>query len=360
MGEANSPASVGDNLGATDRGMNDRDAGIHALRSKGGEGAQVDALSDVLRVIRLVGGVFLEAEFTAPWCISGQVSADHCRPFLVTPKYVIGYHFIAAGRMQLRIAGGDVIDVRAGELILLPQNDAHLFGSHLDVQPMAASRVMQPPNGDGVARISFGGGGEATHMLCGFLGAEISFDPLRTALPSVLKVDIGATASGAWIESSFRFAANELKVGRVGSTTVIAKLSELLFVEAVTRHVMTLPAEQRGWLAGLRDSQIGRALALLHSCPTHDWTAEALASEVGMSRSAFAERFTSLIGGPPMQYLTQWRLHLAAQQLREGQCSIAQVAFDVGYESEAAFSRAFKRQFGLAPGGWRRGSRLSP
>lgn len=316
----------------------------------------MDALSDVLRVIRLVGGVFLEAEFTAPWCLDGKVSADHCKPFLVAPRYVIAYHFVAHGGMQLRVEGGETIGVHAGELVLLPHNDVHSFGSDLSVEPMPAHLVMQRPKDGGVSRVSLGGGGEATKMLCGFLGAETSFDPLRSALPRVLKLNIGATASGAWIESSFRFAAGELEAGRVGSTTVLAKLSELLFVEAVSRYVGSLPDEQRGWLAGLRDPQIGRALALLHARPAHGWTTEALALEVGMSRSVFAERFNSLVGQPPMHYLTLWRMHVAEQRLCDGRETIAQIAFAVGYESEAAFSRAFKRQFGVAPGGRRKRS----
>jgi AraC-like DNA-binding protein len=155
------------------------------------------------------------------------------------------------------------------------------------------------------------------------------------------------------MESSFRFAASEIAAGRLGSTTVIAKLSELLFVEAVRQCVAGLPPERRGWLAGLRDPHIGRALAVLHARPTETWTAESLAVEVGMSRSVFAERFTSLVGQPPMQYLAMWRMHMAAQYLREGRGSLAQIGAAIGYDSESAFSRAFKRQFGVSPGGWR-------
>ncbi|HKE94870.1 MAG TPA: AraC family transcriptional regulator [Povalibacter sp.] len=316
----------------------------------------MDAFSDVLRVIRLAGGVFLEAEFTAPWCINGRISADHCKPFLVAPRHVIASHFVASGQMQLQVDGGERIDVRAGELVLLPHNDAHSFGSDLNAAVMPAHEVMQPPQPGGISQIRYGGGGEATQVLCGFLGSETAFSPLLSALPPVLKLDIRATASGAWIESSFRFATSEIAAGRMGSATVIAKLSELLFVEAVSQYVVSLPAERRGWLAGLRDPQIGRALALLHSRPTEAWTAEALALEVGMSRSVFAERFTSLVGQPPMHYLTIWRMHVAAQRLREGHDSVAQIAFAVGYESEAAFSRAFKRQFSTSPGSWRRRS----
>ena len=291
---------------------------------------------------------------TAPWCISGQLSSDDCRPFLVTPRHVIASHFVAAGKMQLRVDGGDAIDVRAGELVLLPHNHAHTFGSDLNITVMPASQVIQPPQGSGISRINYGGGGEGTQLLCGFLGSETSFSPLLASLPPLLKLDVRATASGAWIESSFRFAASEIAAGRIGSATVITKLSELLFVEAVSQFVASLPAERRGWLAGLRDQQVGRALAALHSRPSEAWTAESLALEVGMSRSVFAERFTSLVGQPPMQYLTLWRMHLAAQRLREGQGSVAQIGFEIGYESEAAFSRAFKRQFGTSPGSWRR------
>jgi AraC-like DNA-binding protein len=314
----------------------------------------VDALSDVLRVIRLAGGVFLEADFTAPWCVGGKVSAEHCRPFQVSPRHVIASHFVAAGRMHLRVDGGEPIEARAGELVLLPNNDAHVFGSDLNVPFTPAHELMRTPPVGGITRIRAGGGGAATQVLCGFLGSDIAFSPLLSALPPVMKLDVRATASGAWIESSFRFAINEIAAGRVGSATVIAKLSELLFVEAIGQFIAGLPPERCGWLAGLRDPQVGRALALLHERPTEAWTAEILAAKVGMSRSVFAERFTSLVGESPMHYLTVWRMHMAAQQLREGPANVAQVAFAVGYDSEAAFSRAFKRQFGASPGAWRK------
>jgi AraC-like DNA-binding protein len=317
----------------------------------------VDALSDVLRVIRLSGGVFLEAEFTAPWCVSGQIGADDCRPFLEAPRHVMASHFVAAGRMQLQVEGSDAVEVCEGEIVLLPHNNAHIFGSELIPTPVPAREVIQVPKEGGLARITHGGGGDTTQLLCGFLGSDTPFSPLLSALPSVLKLNVRSTASGDWIESSFRFAASQISAGHLGSTIVIAKLSELLFVEAVSQFVASLPAERRGWLAGLRDPQIGRALSMLHSRPTEAWTAEALALEVDMSRSAFAERFSSVVGQPPMQYLALWRMHMAAQSLRDGHRSVAQVGASIGYESEAAFSRAFKRQFGESPGSWRRASR---
>ena len=313
----------------------------------------MDVFSDVLRVIRLSGGVFLEADFTAPWCVSGKVSSDDCKPFLEAPRHVIASHFVAHGYMRLQPEGGDAIDVDAGEIVLLPHNSAHTFGSELNPTPVPAREIIQPPRDGRLARIVYGGGGAATQLLCGYLGCDTPFSPLLSALPAVLKVSVRSTPSGAWIESSFRFAASEIAAGRLGSTTVIAKLSELLFVEAVRQCVAGLPPERRGWLAGLRDPHIGRALAVLHARPTETWTAESLAIEVGMSRSVFAERFTSLVGQPPMQYLAMWRMHMAAQYLREGRGSLAQIGAAIGYDSESAFSRAFKRQFGVSPGGWR-------
>jgi len=316
----------------------------------------MDALSDVLRVVRLTGGVFLDAEFTAPWCINGQVTPEDCRPYLAQlPRHVISFHFVSEGRMKVRTDDGGQVEVHAGEIVLVPHNGVHYLASDLATPPVPAHEIVQPPADGGLMRIVHGGGGEMVRLVCGYLGCETPFNPLITALPKALKLDVRTTASGAWIESSFRYAANEIGGGRLGSATVLAKLSELLFVDAVTRFVDAMPEERRGWLAGLRDPQVGRALSLLHARPGEDWTAESLAQAVNASRSAFAERFTTLVGEPPMQYLTLWRLYLAAQKLREGRDSVAQVGLAIGYQSEAAFSRAFKRQFGIAPTAWRAG-----
>jgi AraC-like DNA-binding protein len=191
-------------------------------------------------------------------------------------------------------------------------------------------------------------------MVCGFLTAqEIWRNPLLSALPRLFKVGMrGSNAS--WLESSLRFATEEAASAHAGRATVLAKLAELVFVEAVRRYVDTMPDDRKGWLAGLRDRFVARALTLMHARPAHPWTVEDLASRVGMSRSGLAQRFADLLGVPPMQYLAQWRLQLAAQQLRLGDRSLALVAEDVGYESEAAFNRAFKREFGVPPATWRR------
>jgi len=320
----------------------------------------MDALSDVLRVIRLSGGIFLEAHMTAPWCFKGRLSPDDCKAFQVAPSLVIASHYVASGKMLVQVEGGEVIEARAGELVLLPHNDVHAFGSDITVTPFSQPDEVKAKAAGKFTRIELGGGGEPTTLLCGFLGSDHAFGPLLSSLPKVLKVDVRSTPSGAWMESSFRFAVSQIAMGRVGSTTVIAKLSELLFVEAVTHYINGLSEDKKGWLAGLKDPQVGQALSLMHAEPAKDWSAEALAAEVGMSRSGFAERFTSLVGQPPMQYLTYWRMQLAAQRLRESREAVAQVGYAVGYESEAAFSRAFKREFGKGPAEWRRAIVVSP
>jgi AraC-like DNA-binding protein len=317
----------------------------------------MDALSDVLRVVRLTGGVFLDAHFTAPWCVTARVAPEDCQPFFASPRHVIAYHCILSGRVLLDTEATAPLALNAGEIVLLPRNDAHRLGSTLDIPAVSGADLVQPSQDGGLARIVHGGGGEVSRIVCGFLGSDAPFDPLVATLPSVLKFDIRASPAGAWIESSFQLAASETATGRAGSVTVISKLSELLFVEALRRYIAELPAEQRGWLAGLRDPIVGRALQLLHSRHQEPWTAESLAREVGLSRSAFADRFTGLVEQPPMQYLTQWRMQVAARRLREGQGSIAQIAFEVGYESEGAFNRAFKRQFAMPPATWRRQTR---
>jgi AraC-like DNA-binding protein/mannose-6-phosphate isomerase-like protein (cupin superfamily) len=335
--------------------LNDRDAKPLA------PGANLmDALSDVLRVIRLSGGVFLEAHLTAPWCMKGRLSPEDCKAFKVAPQIVIASHYVVAGKMRLQVEGGEEIEVRAGELLLLPHNDLHAFGSDVNVPPFSQPDEVKAKAAGVFSRIELGGGGEATQLLCGYLGSDQPFGPLLSSLPKVLKVDMRATPSGAWVESSFRFAVSQIAAGRIGSTTVIAKLSELLFVEAVSHYIEELPADKKGWLGGLRDPQIGQALALMHAQPAKAWSAEELGAEVGMSRSGFAERFTSLIEQPPMQYLTYWRMQLAAQKLRESREAVAQVGYAVGYESEAAFSRAFKREFGIGPAEWRKKPGASP
>ena len=314
----------------------------------------LDPLLDLLRAMDLTGGVFLEAEFTSPWCVVTNVRPEDRSAFLSTSGHVIAYHYVMEGRCSVAADGDVATEVRAGEIVLLPRNEKHRLGSALDVRAVRADSLVQPALQNGLARIVHGGGGERTRILCGFLGTSTPNPPIASVLPPALTVAVNDGVSGSWIESSFRFAAQELIAGRPGSVTIAAKLAELLFMEAVRRHVESVPLEQRGWLAGLRDPVVARALALLHGKKAYRWTVTELAREAGASRSVFADRFTNVVGESPMQYLARQRLRVAAQRLRESDDSIASVAFDVGYESEAAFSRAFKRMTGHAPAAWRR------
>lgn len=314
----------------------------------------MDALSDVMAAVRLTSNAFLDARFTAPWCIASQIGPEDCAPLGVVPAHIIAYHYVVAGRLFLELEGAMPVEVISGEIVLLPRNDRNALGSSPGLRPVVVDPLIQPADGTGPAALRLGGGGEGTHIICGYLGCDVPHNPLLEALPAVLKLNVHQGLGGAWIGDSFQRAAEEFATSGIGSTTVLSKLAELLFVEAVRRYLATLSEDQTGWLAGLRDRVVGPALALLHARAAHSWTTEELAQHVGLSRSALAERFNDLVGMPPMRYLAHWRLQLAAVRLRESPRSIAQVAYDVGYQSESAFSRAFKRAFGIAPGAWRR------
>jgi AraC-like DNA-binding protein len=229
------------------------------------------------------------------------------------------------------------------------------MGSDLSLPPMAGSDIIRPPKDGGLYSIHHGGEGGRTRIICGYLGcATAEGNPVITALPPLLKLNVGQGGAAEWIRSTFEYAAEEVSAGRPGSATVLAKLSELLFVEAVRRYAEGLPDGQTGWLAGLREPVVARALALLHGAITRRWTVDDLSREVGISRSALADRFIRLIGVPPMHYLASWRMQVATQKLRNTNASLAPVAEAVGYDSEAAFSRAFKKAFGIASATWRR------
>ena len=313
----------------------------------------IDPLSEVLRSVRLTGGLFLDAHFSAPWSVTAQVGPEDCQPFMLTPVQLIAYHFIIDGSLRVEIAGEPSIDVNAGEIVLLPRNDAHTLASAPGLRPVNAGDLIQPSEEGGLMRISHGGGGPATHLVCGFLGTEEAYNPLLATLPRILTLDVKQATSRNWIEASIRFAANELAQGRFAASSVMSRLSELLFVEAVRQYSSNLGEKNAGWLRGLKNPQVGRALALIHHDLREPCSAEFLAKEVAMSRSAFTDRFTALVGMPPIRYQTLWRLQSARVQLRETRKQVAQVAYSVGYESEEAFSRAFKKEYGASPAHWR-------
>lgn len=315
----------------------------------------MDALSDVLRVVRIKGGVFLHAEFTAPWCVASQVSPDECRILLNGADHLALYHFVVEGRLRARMSDGAEIEIGTGEVFMLPHNADHLLGTDFSLPPVPTSRLVEAPPAAGLWEIRHGGGGKRTRIVCGFLGLDrMQGNPLIDALPAMLVFDARQGSAASLIKSSLEFAADEVSRQRAGSATMLAKVSELLFVEAMRRYVEGLPPEQTGWLAALKDPIVSRALAMLHRRVGDAWTVEELGREVGLSRSALADHFTRLIGEPPMRYLARWRLHVAAHDLRHSDLPLARIAQQVGYESEAAFNRAFKRDLGVPPATWRK------
>ncbi len=315
----------------------------------------MDALSDVLRLVRLTGAVFLDAEFTAPWCVSAPSGVEVCTTHMPQAQHVVVYHLVTAGNCEVVFAGEAPHHAQTGDLIVIPGGEAHLIGGDLAAPHADLARLVVQKNSDEVPRVSHGGGGAITRLVCGYLACDSTlFKTLLAALPRLMIVNMRDDTRGQWLLSSLQFSLAEYAAPNAGASTVLAKLSELMFVEAIRRHTECLPPGQPGWLAGLRDRFIGRALSLLHSKPAQAWTVDELANHVGLSRSALAERFAAVIGQPPMHYLMRWRLQLAADLLHNTRRAIAAIAADVGYDSEAAFRRAFKRELGSAPATWRR------
>lgn len=319
----------------------------------------VDTLSEVLRAVRLTGAVFFSVDASAPWVAEAPPARELGPHIMPGVEHVIEYHVITAGSCWGGIVDEGPRRLETGDVIVFPQGDAHVMSSAPgmrgipDLHSLPQARATRLP----VVLKMDGGGAERTEVICGFLGCDARpFNPLLSALPRTLHVPRRATEDGV-IEQFVKLALSESGARRDGGETVLARLSELLFIEVVRRHLATLPPENVGWLAGLRDEGIGRVLGKLHERPAHDWSLDGLAREVGMSRSVLAERFAHFVGVPPMQYLAQWRMQLAATLLSSTSMSLWEIAGKVGYGSETALSRAYKRWVGVAPAEWRRGKR---
>jgi AraC-like DNA-binding protein len=312
-----------------------------------------DILSDVLRAVRLTGAIFFDVHTAAPWVAEAppaRVIAPHVMP---GAPHVIEYHVVVAGTCYGGLIGEPPVHLEPGSIIAFPQGDPHVLSSAPGMRGRPELQAYQRSAGAQLPIvIKEGGDGPVRgHVVCGFLGCDVRpFNPLIAALPRMIHVP---ASSGASLEQLIRLAVDESAARRSGGECVLARLSELLFVEVVRRHLATLPPDQTGWLGALRDAPVGRALTLFHDRPQHPWTLDELADEVGLSRTSLAERFTHLVGTSPIQYLAHWRMQLAANLLATGSNSVAEVAFAVGYGSEAAFSRAFKRLVGAAPANWR-------
>ena len=320
----------------------------------------MDALSEVLAAVRLTGAVFLEVELRAQFSYLTAPARKIADVLMPDADHVIPYHLITEGKCYARLVDGDPVELDAGDLILFPAGDRHVLATVSDaalrLKPtdITGESLQLLKRGD-IAAFRKGGGGKTTRIVCGFLACDKRLaEPILLSLPRLLKVSMRDGGTAAWVQSSIRHSVAESASSRPGSAMVLARLSEVLFAEAIRHYMDELPPGQSGWLAALRDRNIGRTLALLHEAPAYAWTVDELARKVGLSRSALGQRFSALIGVPPMQYLTRWRISLAAAQLRESNASIIRVATEVGYESEAAFNRAFKREFGLPPAAWRK------
>ena len=316
----------------------------------------MDPLSDVLKTVRLDGAVYLNADFTAPWCARTRFGIMAAAGLPGAEGPAVFFHFVLEGRCRVRLEGGrESLEAGPGDMILLPHDDTHVLGSDLQLAPLDAAGMVSLPAAGEMIQLRHGGGGEPTRFVCGYLLCDRRMTrPLFDSLPRLLRIPLGDAPGAGWVADLLRVGVRETAAANPGSASMLAKLSELLFVEAMRRYAASLPAGQKGWLAAMRDPQLGRALALMHAEPGRTWTVEDLAREVALSRSALGERFAELVGEPPMQYLTRWRLALAAQSLRAGAESVGRIAERIGYDSEAAFNRAFKREFGAPPAKWRR------
>jgi len=314
----------------------------------------MDVLSEVLKVVKLQGALFYNGEFSSPWSVraaSARALASHFAP---GAEHVITYHLIIEGRAFVRLESGERLILNAGDIVMIPHGDPHILENGPPTPTVDESHQLAQVLAQGLKLWRFGGGGEVTRLVCGYMACEPRLSTVfLSGLPAAFKVGIRNDASGRWLENSIRFSVNEADASRAGGEAVLAKLSEVLFVETLRSYIAQLPSEQTGWLAGARDSEVGKTLALMHRDPTHPWTIGTLAKKAGISRSVLAERFRHYLSEPPMAYLTRWRLQLGAQLLSSTNYSVAQIAEEVGYESDAAFNRAFKRQFEIPPARFR-------
>lgn len=321
-----------------------------------------DVLSQVLRAVRLSGAVFFTFEAADRWVAEAPTSSTVAPLVLPGAEHVSEFHVVTRGSCWAGLADGPKLKLAEGDVIMFPQGDAHVMSSapgmrgDLDLSIFRNAERKRLP----LALSLHSGGREPVEFMCGFLGVDARpFNPLLAALPRMLHMPHDPAPERAWVGHLIQLAARESASRSSGGACVLSRVSEILFIEVVRRYLATLPSETTGWLAGLRDDVIGRSLAALHDRPEQPWSIEDLAKHVGVSRSLLAERFHHFVGAPPMQYLARWRMQLAASLLSGTNHSLAEVSQRVGYGSEAALSRAFKRLVGVSPSAWRQGARPS-
>jgi AraC-like DNA-binding protein len=323
-----------------------------------------DPLSDVLRGVRLRGAVFFHVSGNRDWVAEAPPSRDIAPLLMPGVEHVMEYHAVAQGSCWAGIPGEPAVRLETGDVVLFPHGDGHVMSSAPgmrgmpDLPAFTDAELRHLPLrvvfcGPEMLRAPPPGYAPDATIVCGFLGCDLHpFNPLIAALPRLLH--LRASPGDVWIAQFMQQAVAESCSGRPGGEALLARMSEMMFVHAVRRYAEQLSGPGASWLAGLRDRVVGRALSLMHEEPGRDWTIDELGRRVGLSRSALHERFVQLVGMPPMQYLAQWRMQAAARLLLETRESVAAVAQDVGYDSEAAFNRAFKRMVGKPPAAWRR------
>jgi AraC-like DNA-binding protein len=316
-------------------------------------GATFDPISDVLRVVRLDGAFFYATRAAAPWIVESAPARELRPQILPDSEHLIAYHILTEGHCFVRLLGEEPVEMLAGDVIVFPHGDPNVMSSGRDLRApnVTTSFAQRYPE-----TVILGGGEPlAASFVCGFLGCDRTpFNPLLASLPRLLHM---RRMPRAWLDAFAGRVTDRSLMGSPGAAGVLTRLAELMFIEVLRRYLDELPPGQSGWLAGLQDEVVGKALSLIHSQPGRPWTLETLAAETYSSRTSLAKRFTEQVGQPPMQYLTQWRMQVAANLLSQGGVKVASIAREVGYDSEAAFSRAFKKATGTAPGGWREARR---
>jgi AraC-like DNA-binding protein len=329
-----------------------------------------DILSDMLRVVRLRGAIFSYVECTDPWVAETPRSREIIAAIMPGVEHLMPFHAVATGTCFASLAGGEAVRLDEGDLALFPQGDHHVMSSapglrakSVDPSAYFAPRPSQLPHSLSVTESGLGArrdnaGPIRNTVVCGFIGCDANpLNPLLASMPKILRMPRVAPDGSSWIGDFIHLMVVESRLKRPGGEAVLERMSEMLFVEVLRRYVDMLPEGTTGWLAGLRDPAVGRALAIMHERPAVPWTVERLGEVAAVSRSVLHERFVQLIGQPPMQYLASWRMQLAAAALRDSDAKVVDIAGDVGYESEAAFSRAFRRAVGESPAAWRRARR---
>ena len=319
----------------------------------------MDALSETLRVVHLVGAFFIQARFTAPWCYQ-SAHADTVAPMLEPgAERVVIFHLITEGECLVELGDQPPVRLIAGDVVVFPQGDGHRMSSEPGLRP-ASGTPLDKLLARGPRQLNYGGGGATTRLVCGYLACDARLARMLLAgLPPLVRVNVRGSNAGIWLEASVRYALAEARSPRPGGAGVMAKLAEVLFIEVLRLYMNQQSAGRTGWLAGVGDTIVGAALNEMHKRPAHAWTLDELARAAGTSRSVLAERFQHLVGSSPIQYLTQWRMLLAANLLCRSKAPLARIAEDVGYQTDTAFSRAFRREYGAPPAAWRR-SRSAP